>query len=86
MHNKLKNSNEKNETKYINCHKNLFGAIKKRSKRNHFSKLIRTCKNNITKTWEIMKESIGKGKCNNQSFPRKVVIDNIAIKDEQQNY
>lgn len=32
-----------------------------------------------------MRESIGKGKCNNQSFPRKVVIDNIAIKDEQQN-
>ena len=32
-------------------------------------------KNNIKKSWEIIKESIGKGYCNHQSFPKKLVID-----------
>ena len=64
----LKNRSEKIETKYKN-YKNLFEAIKKRSKKNHFSKLILIFKKNITKTWEI-KDSIGKSKCNNQSFPK----------------
>ena len=33
---------------------------------------------------EIIKYSIGKGKCDNQNFPKKVIIDNIAITDERQ--
>ena len=40
--------------------KNLFEIIKKYSKINHFSKLILTFKNNIKKTWEIIKDSISK--------------------------
>ena len=35
-------------------------------------------------TWEIIKDSIGKGKCNNQSFPKTVIVDNIATTDETQ--
>ena len=44
----------------IKYYKKLFEAIKKRSKKNHFSILILTFKNNIKKTWEIIKDSIGK--------------------------
>ena len=44
----------------IKNYKKLFEAIKKRSKKNHFSILILTFKNNIKKTWEIIKDSIGK--------------------------
>ena len=40
--------------------------------------------NGIKKTWEIIKNSIGKGTCNNQNFPKKVIVDNIAITDESQ--
>ena len=84
LHNKLlKNRNEDNETEYKN-YKKLFEAIKKRSKKKDISKLILTFKNNIKKTWEIIKDSIGKGKCNNQNFPKKVIVDNIAIRDETQ--
>ena len=74
----LKNRNEYNETEYKN-YKKLFEAIKKRSKKNHFFKSIFTFKNNIKKTQEIIKDAIGKGKCNKQNFPKKVIVDNVAI-------
>ena len=31
---------------------------------------------------EVMKKSIGKGKCNNQSFPRKIKLDGNNTTDE----
>ena len=65
-------------------YENLFEAIKKHSKKNHFSKLILTFKNNIKKTWEIIEDSIGKGKCDSQNFPKKFIVDNMAIIDETQ--
>ena len=42
----LKNRNEKNELEYKNC-KHLFEAVKKRSKKLYFSKLILRYKNNL---------------------------------------
>ena len=44
----LKNQNEKNELEYKN-YKHLFEAVKKHSKKLHFSKLILRYKNNIKK-------------------------------------
>ena len=52
-------------------YKKLFESIKKRSKKFYFSNLIVKYKNNIKKTWEVIRESIGKGKCNHQNFPKK---------------
>ena len=39
------------------------------------------------KTWEIIKESIGKGYCNHQRFPMKIVRDKetLPMKDLLQN-
>ena len=51
---------------------------------NHFSKLIPTFKKNIKKTSEIIKDSIGKSKCNSQNFPEKIFVDNMVIKNETQ--
>ena len=39
-------------------------------------------KHNINKVWEVIKESIGKGKCNHQSFPEKIKLDRKNITDE----
>ena len=39
-------------------------------------------KHNIKKTWEVMKESIGKGKFNHQSFPKKIKLCGKNITDE----
>ena len=50
----------------------------------NFSKSILTFKYNIKKTWEVIEDSVRKGKCNNQTFSKKLIIDNIAITDETQ--
>ena len=57
----LNNRNEKNELEYKN-YKHLFEAVRKRSKKLHFSKLILRYKNNLQKMWEVIKEYIGKKK------------------------
>ena len=66
----LKNQNKKNGLEY-KTYKKRFESIKKCSKKLHFSNLILKCKHNIKKTWEVIKESIGKGKFNHQRFPKK---------------
>ena len=66
----------------IETNKKLFESIKKRSKKLHFYNLILKYKHNIKKTWEIIKESIGKGKFNHQSFPKKIKLDGKNITDE----
>ena len=65
---------EKGELEYKH-YKKLFESVKKHLKKLHLSNLILTNKNNIKKTWQTMKESVGKGYCNLQSFPKKLVID-----------
>ena len=48
----------------------------------HFSNLILKYKHNIKKTWKVIKESIGKGKRNHQSFPKKIKLDGKNITNE----
>ena len=74
----LKNRNQKNETEYKN-YKKLFESIKRHSKKLHFSKLIIKYENNIKKAWQIIKEAIGKEKCNQHIFPTKIVVDKKSI-------
>ena len=58
----LQKRNRKNELEY-KYYKTLFKAVQKLSKKLHLSKLIPKYKNNIKKTWEVIKESTGKEKC-----------------------
>ena len=74
----LKNKKQKNETECKN-YKKHFEYIKRRSKKLHFSKLILKYKNNIKKTWQIIKEAIAKEKCTQPRFPTKIVIDKKTI-------
>ena len=75
----LKNRNNQNEYEYKN-YKKLFESMKKRVKRNYFSSLIIKYKNNIKKTWHVIKEAIRKTRCNNQTiFPKRVLIDEKII-------
>ena len=74
----LKNRNQQNETEYKN-YKKLFKSMKRRSKTLYFSKLILKYKSNIKKTWQIIKEAIGKEKCNQHIFPTKIVVDKKNI-------
>ena len=36
----------------------------------------------LRKTWKVMKESIGKRKCNHQSLPKKINLEGKNITDE----
>ena len=54
---------------------------KKRSKKLLFSKLIVKCKDNIKKTWSVIKEVIEKEKIPQQKFPKKICIGNKEITD-----
>ena len=66
----MKTRSQKSELEYKN-YKNLFETIKKRSKKLHYSKLIIKYKENIKKTWSVIKEAIGKEKNYQQSLPKK---------------
>ena len=77
----LKNRKGKNELKY-KTYKKLLESIKKRSKKLHFSNLILKYKHNIKKIWEIIRESIRKGKCNHQNFQKKIKLNGKNITDE----
>ena len=45
----------------------------------YFSKLILKCKNNFKKTWQVIKEAIGKEKYEQQNLPKKILVDKKSI-------
>ena len=65
-------------TKHI---KNLFERIKKNAKKNYYRDEIKLFENDIRNTWKIMKEVIGKKKCNNETLPKHLIVDKIEIND-----
>ena len=78
LYSKLKKRNEKTKKEYQD-YKKLFESIKKRSKKLYVSKLILKYKNKIKKTWQVIKEAIGKGKYKEQNLPKKILVDNKNI-------
>ena len=76
----LENRNKINEDEYKN-YKRLFETIKKRSKKLHYSNLIVKYKDNIKKTWSVIKEAIGKERIKQQSFPKKICIGDKETTD-----
>ena len=57
----LKKRNAFNETAY-KTFKNLFEAVKRKSKKNHYSQEILQFKYDIKNRWNVMKKIIGKAK------------------------
>ena len=49
----------------------------------YFSKPILKYKNNIKKTWQVIKEAIGKEKCKQQYLPKKILVDKISITETE---
>ena len=72
----MKKRNAFNGTAY-KTYQSLFETIKRKSKKNHFSRKILQFKYDIKKRWAVMKEIIGKVINNKKSnFPRKLKIGN----------
>ena len=78
----LKSKTYEHEISYKNYRK-LFKSIKERAKSQYYSKMILHYKGNIKKTWQIMKEAIGKGKLVNNSLPKHLILNNKNIFDEK---
>ena len=68
---KLKKKKKWKTKKEYQDYKKLFESIKKQSKKQCFSKLILKYKNNIKKSWQVIKEAIGKEKYKQQIFPKR---------------
>ena len=77
----LKNKSYRNEQRYKQ-YKHLFEKIKKNSKKNHFSRLLFLHKNNAKKTWDTIKEAIGKSKIKGNKFPKFMSINKKEIFDK----
>ena len=72
----LKKRNAFNETA-CKAYESLFKAIKRKSKKNHYSQKILQFKYDIKKRWTVMKEIIVKAKHSKKSnFPPKLKIGN----------
>ena len=78
----LKSKTYEHEISYKNYRK-LFESIKQRAKSQYYSKMILHYKDNIKKTWQIMKEVIGKGKLVNNSLPKHLILNNRNIFDQK---
>ena len=70
----------KNELEYGNYKKGFESINKGAKKKNYFTSSILNHENNILKTWEVIKETTGKTRCNKQKFyPAKVLLSKVII-------
>ena len=76
----LRIQSKENEKTY-KTYKNLFERIKKNAKKNCHRDKIKLFENDIRNTWKVMKEVIGKKKCNNATLPKHLIVDKIEISD-----
>ena len=73
----LKNRNPQNLASY-KTYKNLFETIKRKSKKNYYSKKILSFKGDAKKTWKTMKDLIGKAKMNKSLFLQKIRVKKLV--------
>ena len=57
--------------------------MKKKFKSSYYSNVIDKYKNNIKKTWGVMKEIIGKSKFKIKKLPHRILNDEKEIIDEK---
>ena len=65
----------KKRKKNIKITKSFLNLLRNCIKEMVFSKLILKYKNNIKKTWQVIKEAIGKEKYKQQNLPKKILVD-----------
>ena len=66
---KIKNKSIQNEQIFKN-YKHLFEKLIQKAKQTYDQSIFKDCQNDMTRTWQIMKEITGKRKLNSNRFPR----------------
>ena len=79
----LKKHTPQNEQQYKN-YKNLFETIKKKAKIIYFSNKLLKCTGNIKKTWNVMKNIIGKLKIKSTNLPRKITVNKVDVYNKRE--
>ena len=70
----LKSKTNENEEKY-KTYNSLFEILKEKSKKFYYSRKLDSCKQNMKKTWDTVKEVIGKSKTFKNDIPERTVIE-----------
>ena len=63
----LKNKSTQNEQTYQN-YKHLFKKLRKIAKQTYCQSILKDCQNDLTRSWQIMKQITGKCKVNLTDF------------------
>ena len=74
----LKKPTPKNEQQYKN-YKNLFETIKKKAKKICCSNKLLKCAGDIKKTWNVLKDIIGKWKIKLTNLPLKLTVNKVDV-------
>ena len=77
----LKKRPSRNESIY-KAYKSLFESLKKKSKKNYYTRRLENYQNDIKKSWDVIKEIIVGAKSTKGSFPRRMIIDGQEIFDQ----
>ena len=75
----LKNKSTENEPIY-KIYLHLFENLCKKAKQICCQSVLKDCQNDMTRTWQIMKEIMGKFKGNSNRFPKPINANGKSIK------
>ena len=81
MKNFWKKRTSRNESIY-KSYKSLFESLKKKSKKNYYTRRLENYQNDIKKSWDVIKEIIVGAKSTKGSFSRRMIIDGQEIFDQ----
>ena len=75
----IQNKAIQNEQFYEN-YKHLYEKLRKKAKQTYYQSILTDCQNDMTYTWQIMKEIMGKSKINSNRFPKSISVNRKSIK------
>ena len=78
----LKSKTNENEKKY-KTYKFLFEVLREKFEKIYYSRKLENCKQNMKKTWDTIKQVIGKTKTIKNDILKRMVIDGIETFDQQ---
>ena len=68
--------------KSYKAYKSFFESLKKKSKKNYYTRRLENYQNDIKKSWDVIKEIIGGAKSTKGIFPKRMIIDDQEISDQ----
>ena len=75
----LINKSIQNEQIFKN-YKHLFEKLRKKAKQTYYQSILKDCQNDMTRTWQKMKEITGKSKVNSHRFHKSINVNEKSIK------